>query len=385
MLTATGVATPDAPTFAYVVSKDRTLSKFDLATGTRVRFAVGHNEKDIICVAVSNDGAFVATGSVDRKINVFDAATLQFLKSFTQHRGPVTGLAFRRGTHTLYSSSADRTVKSWSLDALSYVETLFGHQDEINAISALAQERCITAGARDRTVRLWKIVDEAQLIFRGGGSGGAAARPRRTLENKTAVLEKKKPLYIENSIDCVAFVDHHIFVSGSDNGNLSLWTLAKKKPVFVVPQAHGLEPQLAPELYSAETDSSRIELPPRQPRHITALATLPYADIVVSGSWNGSVKVWKVNVDETDRIDKEGTLLGGTKKEYELQPIADMKVQGIVNGLSIVEEGKDTLKICVAAGKELKNGRWKKVKGSKNGVHVLTMKRKTKSGILNSI
>ncbi|KAK7204674.1 WD domain-containing protein [Myxozyma melibiosi] len=383
MLTATDVATPDEPTFAYVVSKDRTLSKFDLATGARVRYAAGHNEKDIICVAVSNDGAFVATGSADHKINVFDANSLELLKSFTQHRGAVTGLAFRRGSHILYSCSADRTVKSWSLDALTYVETLFGHQDEISAIAALAQERCITAGSRDRTVRLWKIVDESQLIFRGGGSGGSAARPRKAVEDGSAAApEKKKAVYLENSINCVALVDHHIFVSGSDNGSLSLWTLAKKKPVYVVPQAHGFDSLASPEHYSAEQDASKIELPPKQPRWITALATLPYADIVVSGSWNGSVKVWKVNVDESDRVDRDGTLLGGTKKQYELQPVAELRVQGVVNGLSVVEDGKDALKICVAVGKEMKNGRWFKKGSAKNGVHVLTLKRTTKRGVL---
>jgi WD40 repeat protein len=40
----------------------------------------------------------------------------------------VTGLAFRPGSHTLYSCSYDRSVKIWSLDDAAYVDTLFGHQ-----------------------------------------------------------------------------------------------------------------------------------------------------------------------------------------------------------------------------------------------------------------
>ena len=40
------------------------------------------------------------------------------------HRAGITGLVFRRGTHTLYSASMDRTVKIWNLDEMSYVETL---------------------------------------------------------------------------------------------------------------------------------------------------------------------------------------------------------------------------------------------------------------------
>lgn len=34
------------------------------------------------------------------------------------------GLAFRRGTHDLYSASHDRSVKVWNVDENAYVETL---------------------------------------------------------------------------------------------------------------------------------------------------------------------------------------------------------------------------------------------------------------------
>ena len=90
----------------------------------------GHVDS-ILCVAASQDGKFVATGGKDRRIVVWDAATLKCLKVFSQHRDSVTGLVFRRGTNQMYSSSKDRTVKVWSLDELAYVETLFGHQDEV--------------------------------------------------------------------------------------------------------------------------------------------------------------------------------------------------------------------------------------------------------------
>lgn len=40
----------------------------------------------------------------------------------------MTSLAFRDGTHELYSGSLDRSIKLWSLDDMAYVDTLFGHQ-----------------------------------------------------------------------------------------------------------------------------------------------------------------------------------------------------------------------------------------------------------------
>lgn len=75
------------------------------------------------------------------------------------------GLAFRYGTHTLYSASFDRSIKLWSVDDRAYVDTLFGHQAEVLSIDALRQERVVSAG-HDHTCRVWKIAEESQLIYR---------------------------------------------------------------------------------------------------------------------------------------------------------------------------------------------------------------------------
>lgn len=154
------------------------------------------------------------------------------LKVLKHHRAAVNGLVFRRGTNQLYSCSSDRTVKLWSLDELAYVETLFGHQDEVVGIAALNAERCVTVGARDRTARLWKIVDETQLVFRGGG--GTGGESRKTKKDKNGVDR-----YEEGSIDTVAMIDDEYFVTGSDNG-------------YVVPPP----PLFSPLLTAAQTETS---------------------------------------------------------------------------------------------------------------------------------
>jgi WD40 repeat protein len=67
-------------------------------------------------------------GGGDRKVHVWDARGRQYIKGFPGHKDAVSALAFREGTHELYSASLDRSVKLWSLDDLAYVDTLFGHQ-----------------------------------------------------------------------------------------------------------------------------------------------------------------------------------------------------------------------------------------------------------------
>lgn len=399
-LSTTSIATC-AP-FAYTVHKDLTLIKWELPTppppllpnqkppkkpprpvsrrpiklmtirGDRSKTGdpnYQHHTAPILCVAASDTGKFVATGGADKRLIIWSADKLKPLRVFTQHRDAVTSLAFRRGTNQLYSSSADRTVKIW--DELSYIETLFGHQDEVVDVASLALERCISVGARDRTARLWKVVEQTQLVFRGGGSS-EKRRPRL----KDGEVARPKS-YGEGSIDRVALIDEESFVTGSDNGSISLWTLHKKKPIFTIPLAHGLDPPMKPEEASAEAEPA-ARVPERQPRWITALATVPYSDLVLSGSWDGQVRIWRVSGDKK-KLESMG-VVGKVQGDDEDEETAGVEahggqeeriVRGIVNDLSVFERGdreKDGLCIVAALGTEHRLGRWKKVYGSNRAI-----------------
>ncbi|KXL42026.1 hypothetical protein M433DRAFT_131369 [Acidomyces richmondensis BFW] len=348
-----------------------------------------HHVLSILCVAASQDGKYVVTGGADNKIVVWDAVTLKPLKVFTQHRDSVTSLAFRRGTNQLFSASKDRTVKIWSLDELAYVETLFGHQDEVLDVSALAQEKCVTVGARDRTARLWKVVEESQLVFRGGGASYAS---KHDVSNEMLGL---KP-YHEGSMDRVACIDDDTFITGSDNGSLSLWNIHKKKPVFTYPLAHGLDPPASVAELSAEEFPNPDEFV-REPhaRWITALQAIPFSDVVISGSWDGYVRAWRVTQDRrrieplgpVGRIEQKSSTImdGGLTVDGVSEAIGNTRAQqgwvpGVINDLSIIDrgdKGKDGILIAAAVGKEHRLGRWKSFKDGRISLILFEVSRKS--------
>lgn len=413
----TSVAT--CPPYAYTVSKDLCLVKWKLQDlpanqfpqkkkskkpsppprrkPTQVAFVRGDKRraKDnsyeghvdaILAVAASQDGKLVVTGGRDRRIIVWEAETLKPLRVFTHHRDAVTGLAFRRGTNQLYSSSKDRTIKVWSLDELAYIETLFGHQDEVVDIAALAQERCISVGARDRTARLWKVVEETQLVFRGGGG-----------EKKSR--QGSAPRVLEGSMDKVAMIDEETFVTGGDNGSICLWVIHKKKPIFTLPMAHGADPPLKPGEASAEAHPSPDIVPAAQPRWITALATIPYSDVILSGSWDGQLRAWKLS-DDKKKLEALGPvgcasssiangatkLINGTGG-LQSQEENHTATKGYINDISVFERGdrgKDGACVVVALGKEHRMGRWKKATG-KNGAVVFEIPRVDKKPKTNGV
>ncbi|KTG42908.1 hypothetical protein cypCar_00007498 [Cyprinus carpio] len=166
--------------------------------GTEAAVHVGHDHSRPVYAIFHLMGNYLgviffvlqASGDMNKLIMIWDPTTCKHLYKLKGHRDAVSGLAFRRGTHTLYSASHDRSIKVWSVDENAYVETLFGHQDMITGLDCLSRERCVTAGGRDRTVRVWKIAEESQLVFHGHDS-------------------------------------------------ISVWTVNKKKPVSTVKQAHG--------------------------------------------------------------------------------------------------------------------------------------------------
>ena len=190
--------------------------------------------------------------------------------------------------------------------------------------------------------------------------------------------------YAEGSMDCVAFLEAGIFVTGSDNGSLSLWSINKKKPVFTLPLAHGRDPRLSPEEMSADVDARTKAKPgPRLARYITAVTTVPFADLILTASWDGWVRAWKVSADkraieEVGPVGKVDLEKEERRKGVHAGHQDQELVRGIVNGLSICERGdrgKDGFCVVAAVGKEHRLGRWVSKKG-RNGIHIFEIQRK---------
>lgn len=357
------------------------------------RAYIGHTG-EIISIAVSDSGKYLATGDKHARLIIWDAETLTPRHLFTRHRDAVTSLSFRRGTEQLFSGGADRAVIVWSAPENAYIETLVGHQDTVIGIAGgleVNQETCVSVGARDRSARLWRVVEENQLVFHGGGTarqkGMAKLRKgqfgKHVDEEDKANDEEPPVAYAEGSIDCVALLDAGLFVTASDNGALSLWSVNRKKPLFVQPLAHGRDPPLPPDQMSANHDAATSAKPgPRLPRWVTALATVPFADLILSASWDGWIRAWKIGGDKRslEPVGKVGRvpledeqMVNGDSNE---DPIL---IRGIVNGLSVQERGdrgKEGLCIVAAVGKEPRVARWMSA-NVKNGIYVFEVPRKS--------
>ncbi|GAA6000077.1 hypothetical protein JCM10207_006040 [Rhodosporidiobolus poonsookiae] len=339
----------------------------------------GHTD-EILDLAISHDGKILASGGRDKVIGCWDVSGEggKWTRGLGGHKDVVASVAFRLGTTQLYSSSFDRTVKLFDLATLSYLETLFGHQDQIQQIDALRGELAVTAGGRDKTVRYWKVSEESQLVFRGGG----ASRLRNVLEGamedegideeekkvrrKRAQAEKGPIKFVEGSVDCVAMVDDSTLLSGGDSGSICLWMTTKKKPVYTQQLAHGINE------HASETEGII-----GTPRWITALSCLPYGDTFASGSWDGEIRLWKI--DDRLRAFAALTTISAPgfvnslqliapalrpTKETHLPPVNGRK------GAQKDDKPEKSLVVVAATSKEPRLGRWMRFKEAKDGALV---------------
>ncbi|KAK2119231.1 hypothetical protein P7K49_000617 [Saguinus oedipus] len=169
---------------------------------TDIRVLRGH-QLSITCLVITPDDSVIFSAAKDCTIikwsvesgRKLHAQRCQNLYTFTEHQDAAWGLAFRRGTHQLYSTSHDRSVK-----------------DSVAALDALSRECYVTARGRDGTVGVWKIPEESQLVLYGH----------------------------HGSIYCIYLINEEHMVSGADDGSVELWGLSKKRPLALQREAQGL-------------------------------------------------------------------------------------------------------------------------------------------------
>lgn len=114
----------------------------------------GHTDA-ILCVAFSPDGTTIATGSYDKLVKLWDAATGKELRTLKEHSDAVYAVAFFPGGTELLSGAGDRTLKTWDVQSGKRLFTISDALDAIYAAAVHPSGSKIAAAGADRMIRTW--------------------------------------------------------------------------------------------------------------------------------------------------------------------------------------------------------------------------------------
>jgi WD40 repeat protein len=140
-------------------SEDNTIDIWEVSTGQQLRTLTAH-KRFVNTLAFSRDGHLLASGSMDGTIKLWDVATWSEMRTLSGHVSGVNSVAFSGDGALLASGSWDNTVKLWEVRTGRVVRTLSGHTGAVVSVSFSPNNQWIASGSLDTTIKLWKVVGE---------------------------------------------------------------------------------------------------------------------------------------------------------------------------------------------------------------------------------
>lgn len=155
----------------------------------------GHTDK-VNSVAFSYDSNYIASGSRDGTVKVWDLRTGKLIRTLNGDKFNVISVAFSRDGSKIVSGGDDKSVKVWNTMTGELTHTLRGHTDRVNSVAFSANDdHIIVSGSDDKTVNMWSVTTGILL---------------RSLKNHTDCV---------NSVACC----YGGILSGSDDKTIKLW------------------------------------------------------------------------------------------------------------------------------------------------------------------
>eukprot|EP01114_Cavostelium_apophysatum_P021330 TRINITY_DN7415_c0_g1_i1.p1 TRINITY_DN7415_c0_g1~~TRINITY_DN7415_c0_g1_i1.p1 ORF type:complete len:407 (-),score=71.29 TRINITY_DN7415_c0_g1_i1:180-1400(-) len=126
----------------------------NMTTGKLLGNLSGHDDS-VEAVAFSLVAPFIATGSLDSKVNIYDLSTLQ-IRGTCKHDDAVTRLIWHPTQPFVFSSSVDQTVRLWDGRSAQVAKVWRGHHNSVLDF-ALTKDGSYFISASD---------DQAALVFK---------------------------------------------------------------------------------------------------------------------------------------------------------------------------------------------------------------------------
>jgi WD40 repeat protein len=164
-----------SPNGQYIASgsADSTVRVWNTATGETLYIYQGHAGlfNSVFTVGWAANGGYIASGGADRTVQVWDAATGNRNFTYRGHSGQVFTLAWSPDSSYIASGSADKTVQVWDAATGTLVYTYNGHSGTVYSLAWLPDGKSIVSGSADKTVQVWDATTGKAIYTYHGHTG----------------------------------------------------------------------------------------------------------------------------------------------------------------------------------------------------------------------
>jgi WD40 repeat protein len=177
--------------------------KYDLeqAGGALQAILYGHSGT-VISVCLSSDNKKIISGSWDKTIKIWDAATGVCERTLDGYNSYATAVCISSDNKMIVSGSKDKTIKIWAAATETSKRTFEGHNSSVILVCISSDGKRIISASIDRTIKIWNA---------------ATGECERTLEDLRSFVISV----------CISSDDRHI-ISGSIYGTTKIWDAATR-------------------------------------------------------------------------------------------------------------------------------------------------------------